>query len=58
MAITRKVDTDVYCDICGKWVMGWTSNNDGVSRAWAAKYARKKGCTVGKKIICKECRNG
>lgn len=50
MAITRKVDTDVYCDICGKWVMGWTSNNDGVSRAWAAKYARKKGCTVGKKI--------
>lgn len=43
MAITRKVDTDVYCDICGKWVMGWTSNNDGVSRAWAAKYARKKG---------------
>lgn len=41
MAITRKVDTDVYCDICGKWVMGWTSNNDGVSRAWAAKYARK-----------------
>ena len=27
MAITRKVDTDVYCDICGKWVMGWTSNN-------------------------------
>lgn len=20
MAITRKVDTDVYCDICGKWV--------------------------------------
>lgn len=25
MAITRKVDTDVYCDICGKWVMGWTS---------------------------------
>ena len=56
MAITRKVDTDVYCDICGKWVMGWTSNNDGVSWAWAAKYARKKGCTVGKKIICKECR--
>lgn len=56
MAITRKVDMDVYCDICGKWVMGWTSNNDGVSRAWAAKYARKKGCTVGKKIICKECR--
>ena len=56
MAITRKVDTDVYCDICGKWVMGWRSDNDGVSRAWAAKYARKKGCTVGKKIICKECR--
>ena len=21
MAITRKVDTDVYCDICGKWVI-------------------------------------
>lgn len=50
MAITRKVDTDVYCDICGKWVMGWTSNNDGVSRAWAAKYARKKGCTVQEKF--------
>lgn len=56
MAITRKVDTDVYCDICGKWVMGWRSDNNGVSRAWAAKYARKRGCTVGKKIICKECR--
>lgn len=24
MAITRKVDTDVYCDICGKWVGGPT----------------------------------
>lgn len=56
MAITRKVDTDVYCDICGKWVTGWRSDNGGVSRAWAAKYARKKGCTVGEKIICKECR--
>ena len=56
MAITRKVDTDIYCDICGKWVTGWRTDNGGVSRAWAAKYARKKGCTVGEKIICKECR--
>ena len=21
MAITSEVDTDVYCDICGKWVI-------------------------------------
>ena len=53
MAITRKVDPDVYCDICGKWVMGWRSDTDGVSRVWAAKYARKRGCTDGKQIICK-----
>ena len=36
MAITREVDTDVYCDICGKWVMGWSCDYVGVSWAWAA----------------------
>lgn len=42
MAITRKVDTDVYCDICGKWVTGWRSDNDGVSRAWAVLSMRER----------------
>lgn len=56
MAITRTVETDVYCDICGEWVIGWQSNGIGISRAWAAHFARKKGCTAGEKIICKKCR--
>lgn len=56
MAIKRTVETDVYCDICGEWIMGWKSNNEGVSRAWAADYARRDGCTVGKKVICRNCR--
>lgn len=56
MAISRVVETDVYCDVCGELVVGWSSGEIGVSRAWAKHYARKKGCTVGKKIICRKCR--
>lgn len=51
MAIERIVETDVYCDICGEWIVGWKSDEIGVSRAWAAVRAREKGCTVGKKVI-------
>lgn len=56
MAIYRKVNTEVYCDICGKNVIGWCSTRNGVSKAWAAYFARQKGCTTGKKIVCKQCR--
>lgn len=56
MAIERTVETDVYCDVCDEWIMGWKSNDVGVSRAWAAEYTRRRGGTVGKKIVCKKCR--
>lgn len=56
MAIKRTVETDVYCDICGEWIIGWRSSDTGTSKTWAAYFARKKGCTVGKKVICKKCR--
>lgn len=56
MAIFRTVVTEVYCDICGMPVIGWKSEGTGVSRKMAAYYARKEGCTTGKKIICKSCR--
>lgn len=56
MAISRVVETDVYCDVCGDWVVGWRSDRLGVSKEWAKNFARKKGCTTGKKIICKKCR--
>lgn len=56
MAIERTVETDVYCDVCGEWITGWKSNDTGVSRAWAAEYTRRRGGTVGKKIVCKKCR--
>lgn len=56
MAIKRTVETDVYCDICGEWITGWKSNDTGVSRTWAAVFAREKGCTVGKKVVCRNCR--
>ena len=56
MAIIRVVDTDVYCDVCGEFITGWRSENTGVSKVLAAKHARKKGCTVGEKIICEKCR--
>lgn len=52
MAIYRNVHTEVYCDICGKYIAEWTS----VSKVWAAYFARQKGCTTGKKIVCKSCR--
>lgn len=54
MAIKRTVETDVYCDVCGEWIIGWRSNNQGTSKLWAAYFARKKGCTVGEKVICKK----
>lgn len=56
MGITRTVTTQVYCDVCGKWVIGWESEETGVSREWAKYHARCKGCTAGQKVICKECR--
>lgn len=56
MAIYREVETDVYCDVCGEHVIGWKSAGLGVSRAWAAFYARQEGCTTGKRIVCKKCR--
>lgn len=56
MAIYRKVQTEVYCDVCGEYVIGWKSKGIGVSKNWAAYYARQEGCTTGKKVICKSCR--
>lgn len=56
MGIFREVKTTVHCDICGEYVIGWKSSGIGVSKAWAAYYARQEGCTTGKKVICKNCR--
>lgn len=56
MAIYRNVHTEVRCDICGKYIAEWTSCDTGVSKVWAAYFARQKGCTTGKKIVCKSCR--
>lgn len=58
MAIFREVRTNVYCDICGEQILAFLSadRSDGVSRQWAAYFARQEGCTTGKKIICKSCR--
>lgn len=55
MGITRTVTTQVYCDVCGKWVIGWESEETGVSREWAKYHARRKGCTAGQKVICIAC---
>lgn len=58
MAIFREVRTKVYCDICGEQILAFLSadRSGGVSREWAAYFARQEGCTTGKKIICKSCR--
>ncbi len=56
MAIVREVRTEVYCDICGEYVIGWKSDGIGVSKDSAEYYARQEGCTTGEKIICKSCR--
>lgn len=53
MAIERTVETDVYCDVCGEWIMGWKSNDVGVSRAWAAEYTRRRGGTVERKSFAR-----
>lgn len=58
MAIFREVRTEVYCDICGEQIVAFkdASKMGGVSRGWAAYFARQEGCTTGKKVICKNCR--
>lgn len=56
MGIKRTISTEVHCDICGEYIDGWRSTRTGVSIEWAKYYARLKGCTAGKKVICKECR--
>ena len=58
MAIYREVRTEVYCDICGEQIAAFKNagRTGGVSREWAAYFARQEGCTTGKKVICKSCR--
>ena len=58
MAIYREVRTEVYCDICGEQIVAFKNagRTGGVSREWAAYFARQEGCTTGKKVICKSCR--
>lgn len=56
MAIYREVETSVYCDVCGECIESWRGIRGGVSKEWAKYYARLKGCTTGKKVICKKCR--
>lgn len=58
MAIYREVSTEVYCDICGERIAAFkdAGKTGGVSRGWAAYFARQEGCTTGKKVICKSCR--
>ena len=58
MAIFKKVYTAVYCDICGERIVAFedAGKGSGVSIGWAAYFARQKGCTTGKKVICKNCR--
>lgn len=58
MAIYREVRTEVYCDICGEQIVAFKNagRTGGVSRDWAAYFARQEGCTTGKKVICKSCR--
>lgn len=57
MAIYRQTKTEVYCDICGRQILNFISENKtGVSRSWASYFARQEGCTTGKQIICKNCR--
>lgn len=56
MSIYREVTTEVYCDVCGEKVIGWNSTGNGVSKIWAGYFARLRGCTAGKKVVCKQCR--
>lgn len=57
MGIYREVNTVVTCDTCKEEMLAWSSQSTGVSKAWAAHYARIEGATVGKKgVMCKECR--
>ena len=59
MGISRTVTTEVFCDNCGGYIAGWLSDckySNGVSREWAKYFARLRGCTTGKKVICKQCR--
>lgn len=57
MGITRIVETDVECNVCGKRIIGWKSVTGGVSKEWAKYHARKMGAAVtGEKVVCKECR--
>lgn len=56
MAITREVWTEVRCDVCGEFIMGWDGTQGGMSKDWATYFARQEGAAVGKKVKCKKCR--
>lgn len=40
MGIYREVETEVTCDTCGERIKAWCSAGTGVSRVWAAHYAK------------------
>ena len=57
MGINRTVFTEVRCDMCGKLIGLWKgTKGNGVSRTAASIYAKERGATVGKQVICRECR--
>lgn len=57
MGITRTVSTIVSCDKCGETLLYWRSDEGGVSKKWAAYFAKTEGAEVGKKgVMCKTCR--
>ena len=60
MAIYRIMRTEVYCDKCNEQILAFQDAGKecvhGVSKGWAAYFARQDGCTTGKNIICKKCR--
>lgn len=55
MAIFREVKTTVYCDVCGEYIIGWKSKGQGVSRVWAAYYARSGEYDDEPIEKCKRC---
>lgn len=53
MGIVHRDQTDVYCDSCGRWLVGWNIHINNISVKFRIQ---EDGATTGEKIVCRQCR--
>lgn len=57
MAIFREVETTVYCDVCGEYVIGWHSKGQGGKQSMGSISRKAKGLYYWQKDCMQKVQN-